>query len=297
MLRRLFTAATAAVALAACSGDSSGPGGDGPARVTLMLTDAPGDLQEAVVTIDEIYLQGGGGKTVLLDEPVTVNLLDLADTTATLLEEVEVPEGTYQQLRFVISGGYIAVERAGGGSEIYASSTDYAGLPAGATVTGVLQMPSLGSSGLKVDFAEPLTFTGGEKILLVDFDVSKSFGKQAGQSGRWVMSPVIKGASLTTSGGVTVTGVLGTGVTLPAGKTLADFSAVLDGAPVAFALVGTSYVAKFPYELPGDHVLTLQAPAGVTVTGTTPALPYTVAVSSGGTAAVTLTITGATASP
>ena len=115
--------------------------------MTLLLTDAPGDLQEAVVTIDEIYLQGGGGKTVLLDEPVTVNLLDLADTTATLLEEVEVPEGTYQQLRFVISGGYIAVERAGGGSEIYASSTDYAGLPAGATVTGAPRCRASGPRG------------------------------------------------------------------------------------------------------------------------------------------------------
>lgn len=297
MWRNLFTAMAVALALAGCSGDGSGPGAEGPARVTLLLTDAPGDVEEAVVTIDEIYFQGSGGKTVLLDEPVTVDLLDLANKTATLLEEVEVPEGTYQQLRFVISGAYISVERAGGNPDIYASSTTYASLPAGALVTGVLQMPSLGSSGLKVDFTEPLTFTGGEKILLVDFDVSKSFGKEAGQSGKWVMHPVIKGASLTTSGGVTVTGVLGAGVTLPAGKTLADFSAVLDGAPVPFALVGTSYVAKFPYELPGDHVLTLQAPAGVTVTGTTPVLPHTVAVSSGGTAAVTLTITGVTVAP
>jgi hypothetical protein len=296
MLRRLFTAIAGAVTLAACSGDGSGPD-QGPARVTLLLTDAPGDMQEAVVTISEIYLQGGGGRTVLLDEPVTLDLLDLANSTLTLLEEVEVPEGTYQQMRFVISGGYIAVERAGGDPYIYASSTGYAGLPAGAPVTGVLQMPSFGSSGLKVDFTEPLTFAGGEKILLVEFDVSESFGKEAGQSGKWVMHPVIKGASLTSSGGVAVTLALGTGVTLPAGKTLADFSAVLDGAAVPFALVGSSYVAKFPYELPGDHLLTLQAPAGVTVTGTTPVLPYTVAVSSGGTAAVTLTITGVTAAP
>jgi hypothetical protein len=294
MWRNLFTAVAVVLALAGCSGGGSGPG-DGPARVTLLLTDAPGEVKEAVVTIDEIYLQGGGGRTVLLSDPVTVDLLDLANSTMTLLEEAEIAEGTYQQLRFVISGGYIAVEDDGGELDIFASSTDYEPLPDNATVAGMLQMPSFGSSGLKVDFTEALTFTGGEKILLIDFDVSKSFGKQAGQSGKWVMSPVIKGATVTLSGGVTVTAVLGTGVTLPAGKTLADFSAVLDGTPVPFVLEGTSYVAKFAYELPGDHTLTLQAPAGVTVTGTTPTLPYVVTVSSSGSAAVTLTITGVTA--
>jgi hypothetical protein len=297
MLRRFLTAALGALALAGCGSEGAGPGAEGPARVTLLLTDAPGDVETAVVTIDEIYLQGGGGKTVLMSEPVTVDLLDLANSTVTLLEEVEIPEGTYQQLRFVISGGYIAVESDGGDPDIFASSTDYDGLPDGATVTGTLQMPSLGSSGLKVDFTEPLTFEGGEKILLVDFDVSKSFGKQAGQSGRWVMSPVIKGATVTLSGGVAVTATLAAGVTLPAGKTLADFSAVLDGTPVPFALEGSSYVARFAYELPGDHTLTLQAPAGVTVTGTTPTLPHQVTVSSGGSAAVSLTITGVTAAP
>lgn len=297
MLRRLFTIALGALALASCGSEGSDPGAEGPARVTLLLTDAPGDVQEAVVTIDEIYLQGGGGRTVLLSEPVTVDLLDLANSTVTLLEEVEIPEGTYQQLRFVISGGYIAVESDGDDPDIFASATDYEGLPEGATVAGMLQMPSFGSSGLKVDFSEPLTFEGGERILLVDFDVSRSFGKQAGQSGKWVMSPVIKGATVTLSGGVTVTAVLGTGVTLPAGKTLADFSAVLDGTPVPFGLEGSSYVARFLYELPGEHALTLQAPAGVTVTGTTPALPHQVTVSSSGTAAVTVTITGVTAAP
>jgi hypothetical protein len=28
----------------------------------------------------------------------------------------------------------------------------------------------------------------------VDFDVAESFGKQAGQSGKWVMHPVLKGS-------------------------------------------------------------------------------------------------------
>jgi hypothetical protein len=193
MLRRVFTLALAAMAVLGCSGDGSGPD-DGTTRVTLLLTDAPGDIQEAVVTIEEIYLQGGeGGRVVLLDEPVTTDLLTLADSYQTLLTDVEVPAGSYSQLRFVISGAYLKVERDGGASDIFASATDYEGLPQGATVAGTLVMPSLNSSGLKVNFPGALTLEDGETTLLVDFDVAQSFGKEAGQSGKWVMHPVILG--------------------------------------------------------------------------------------------------------
>lgn len=192
MWRNLFTAMAVVLALAGCSGDGSGPDG-GTARVTLQLTDAPGDITTAMVTIEEIYLQGEGGRVVLMDEPVTTDLLTLAASTQTLLEDVEVPAGTYSQLRFVISGAYIEVERTGGATDIFASASDYEGLPGGATVFGLLQMPSLGASGLKVNFTEPLTLAEGETTLLVDFDVAQSFGKEAGQSGKWVMHPVITG--------------------------------------------------------------------------------------------------------
>ena len=91
------------------------------------------------------------GKVVLSDEAVTTDLIDLANSTSVLVDGEPVPAGTYTELRFVITGGYIEVENADGSTSIYASAT-YAGLPAGAVVTGDLQMPSLGSSGLKVKF-------------------------------------------------------------------------------------------------------------------------------------------------
>ena len=197
MWRNLFTALAVVLLLAGCSGDGSGPGGE-TARVTLLLTDAPGDITTAMVTIEEIYLQGGeGGRVVLMDEPVTTDLLTLASSTQTLLEDVEVPAGTYSQLRFVISGAYIEVERDGGATEFFASVSDYEGLPENATVAGLLIMPSLNSSGLKVNFPGSLTLEEGETTLLVDFDVAESFGKEAGQSGKWVMHPVITGEKVT----------------------------------------------------------------------------------------------------
>ena len=189
---------SALLALVACS-DSSGPD---TAKLSIMLKDAPGDVLEAVVTIDQVYLQGGsadaeeaapeGSRVNLLSAPVTVDLLTLANEWMTLVGDAEIPAGKYGQLRFVVSGAYLKVEEEGG-SRIYATSTDYAGLPAGAEVSGSLQAPGFAHSGLKVSFPGGVTVEG-ETGLLVDFDVAESFGKQAGQGDRWVMHPVLKGS-------------------------------------------------------------------------------------------------------
>ncbi len=151
----------------------------------------------AVVTIDRIYLQpgedGSDGRMILREEDITTDLLTLVDSTLSLVDSALVPQGNYRQLRFVISGGYIEVENADGSSSIYASSPTYAGLPLGAVVAGDLQMPSFAQSGLKVKLPnDQIVFAEDEFWLLIDFDVSQSFGHQAGGSGRWVMSPVIQ---------------------------------------------------------------------------------------------------------
>jgi len=228
-------------------------------------------FKAAVVTISEINLQGNG-KVVLSSEPVTTDLLTLANTTAILVDAAEVPAGTYSQMRFVISGGYIEVENPDGSSSIYASSEAYAGLPPGAVVTGSLQMPSLGSSGLKVKFPSTELSISGDQDLLVDFDVSESFGHQAGNSGKWVMHPVIKGGAFATAATVVATLKLNAGLTLPVPPsgpvTLAAFSATLDGKTETFTDPdgdGT-YEARFRFLLPGDYSLTVQPPLGIAIT-------------------------------
>jgi Domain of unknown function (DUF4382) len=297
-LRRLPGLVTAAaLGLAGCDSDS-GPGGpSGNTRVLVHLTDAPGDVLEAVVTIDQIYLQGTNGKVVLSDAAQTEDLVQLNNTTQIVADE-EVPAGQYDELRFVISGGYVKVETATG-SEIFASSPDYAGLPAGATVTGDLQMPSFGSSGLKVKFDGPIDVAGTETAFVVDFDVAQSFGHAAGQGKKWVMHPVVKGAELTAAGSVKATLVLGTGVTLPNiggnAVTLANFKAKLDGEEVAFtdADANGTFEAVFQNVIPGSYSLTIVGPTGMTVT-VTPALPQTVNVAAGAQATVAFTVTAAT---
>ena len=192
--RALSRAVLTSLLLAGC-GDGQSPGDT--TRLSILLTDAPGDVQEAVVTIDAVQLVGEGGILTLTDAPTTVDLLTLAGTTADLVTDAVVPSGTYTELRFLVSGGYLAVENEGGTTDIYASSPDYAGLPAGAVVAGELQMPSFAQSGIKVVLqGDALALTEDSKVLLVDFDVEQSFGRSAGQSGMWVMHPVITGGEI-----------------------------------------------------------------------------------------------------
>jgi hypothetical protein len=194
--RAVWLLAGAAAVLASCS-DGAGPGGT--TALSIKLKDAPGDVQHAVVTIAGINLMGSNGKLVLTSTSVTTDLLTLASSTADLVSGADVPSGTYAELRFLISGACLVVENESGGSDIYATD-GYDATPCGGAATGVLQAPSYAQSGLKVTMeAGALTLTGGEKILLVDFDVSQSFGHATGQSGQWTMHPVMTGGELSTS--------------------------------------------------------------------------------------------------
>ena len=178
-------------ALVGC--DGQGP--SGTTSFSVRLKDAPGDVQQAVVTISEVDLVGSGGVQVLTQTPMTVDLLTLAASATTLVQGVEVPSGSYQQLRFKITGACLAVDNGNGGSDVYATD-GYDATQCGGEATGPLQAPSWAQSGLKVTMADnALVLTGAEKIVMVDFDVSQSFGHEANG---WVMHPVVTGADVTT---------------------------------------------------------------------------------------------------
>ena len=214
----------AVLALGACQTTSTEPGSDGSviianrdARLTVLLTDAPGDLTQAWVEITDIYLQGhengdgdgdgngqNGGRVHLFEgDPIWVNLLTLADDWMTLVAGVTIPAGTYGQLRFVIGGAAIAVEQAeasddkvyatsGGDLEALNSFLASEGLELLNGPHGVLHCPSCSQSGLKVRFpGGAVVLDNGDNTLVVDFDVAESFGHQAGNSGRWIMHPTL----------------------------------------------------------------------------------------------------------
>lgn len=290
---------TLALGVIGCGGENT---------VTIKLTDAPGDFKRAVVTISEVELLGEGenNRVVLLNEPKTTDLITLANDTADLVKDAVVPAGTYKELRFVITGAFIEVERADGSTQIFASSPQYEGLPQGAQVAGELQMPSYGASGLKVKISQPVSVEGEQKIILVDFDVAQSFGHTGGVgSDRWIMSPVIKAAEITFSGTVTLTLTKADGVTLPTVNgqaiTLGDFRATLANTgnsteTVAFtdANGDGTFEAQFKFLIPGDFSAGIVGPQGVTF-ATNPSSPTPVSVGSGRQVSVAFTLTSASA--
>jgi hypothetical protein len=289
------------------SGCSDGTTGAGTTKMSILLTDAPAAVKQAVVTISQIYLQGSSGRVVLMDTSVTTDLLTLSNATAQLVKDAVIPSGTYAQLRFVVTGGYIQVEDSSGGKSIYASSPNYAGLPAGAQVTGPLQMPSAAQSGIKVTMPNgAVSIMGNQQVLLVDFDVSQSFGHAAGSSGTWVMHPVIKATDFQATGSVTETLAKDSSVVLPSLNgspvTLADFAAVLtstDSSTKSIAFVANgdgTYAAQFRFLQPGTYTVDIAAPPGLTFT-TSPTHPATVMVRSGANVSRTFALTSVATTP
>lgn len=284
------------VVLGACESAT----GSGTSRVTIHLTDAPADLAEAWVEIEQIYLQGSGGRVVLRDESTgLVDLLTLRNDVATIVDGATVPAGTYSELRFVIGDAYI---RTHSGAVYARQGTP---LPSGTTAAGNLQCPSCAQSGIKVKFAGGgVTLEDDAEIVVVDFDVSQSFGRLAGASGQWVMRPVLTGADFTTTGSIAGTVALAEGATLP---DTCGGGAVSLSHFVPRALVGADTIASGAVEETGAYRIRFLAPGSYTL-GYAPALtfengqtlafaasvsPASASVSSGATASADFTITSA----
>lgn len=296
---------TPILALAAMAACDSGTAGSDTSRLTIRLHDAPGDLEEAWVQVEEIYLQGSSaadstsGRQTLLGTPTGwINLTDLTGSNfATLVSGVTVPAGSYTQLRFVVCDAYV-VTRDG---DVYA--TDGADLPAGVAADGELRVPSGCQSGFKVKLpGGAVSLENDAEVLSVDFDVSQSFGHQAGNSGAWVMHPVMTATDIEFTGGITGTVTTAAAVTLPAcggaATTVQTFAplaiAGADSISGVVAANGTYSIAVAPgtYTMSYAPIYTFTNGDSLTVAAT--ATPATAAVASGGSTTVNYSITSAT---
>ncbi len=301
---RLFVGVMAgamAVALNSCSANSTAPEGEG--RVSILLTDAPGDLEHAWIQITGIYLQGwsdhhendgdgdshghtgtngpgaagpeessDGSRVWLLDEPTGwIDLLELSDATMELIKDVAVPAGHYSQLRFVL-GDVVIVDTE---AKVFATSTaDLSELPGELTANGLAHCPSCDRSGLKVRLPGGGVVLGEETtIIVVDFDVSQTFGRERGNSNRWVMHPVLIATDFAVAGTIAGTVMEASDVTLPdcgsRSVTVQDFVPLAsDSEGDKSGTVNSDAEFTISFLTPGNYTLGFLTPVEIDVDGT-----------------------------
>ena len=177
--RTVLTVALAALTAAAC-GDGLGPNGDASVRV--LLTDAPVDYVAAAwvdIGAVEIVPANGEEGPVLLSEDGTdgfVDLLDLQGSVTHTLAELDIPAGDYSQIRLIVEAARVELKE---GYAFNDGSTERdLVVPSGAQTGIKLNLaPANGDEDGEEDGA-PVTIAEGETVLVVDFDVSRSFVAQ-----------------------------------------------------------------------------------------------------------------------
>lgn len=140
------------------------------ATLRVLLTDAPADyIAAAEVDIGRVeLLPAGDGAPIVLSEDGTdgfVNLLDFQDAATMQLAEAEIEAGDYTQLRLIVEAARVGLVE---GYTFRDGSTEKD-----------LFVPSGAQTGIKLnlqgDEDMPLTIVPGEMVLVLDFDVNRSF--------------------------------------------------------------------------------------------------------------------------
>lgn len=161
--------------------------GDKP-RLQVRLTDAPDpNVKEVWVDIKGIAIKMGDSAEITLANsyPGLYNLLNFTNGKDTILADAEIPVGRISQIRLLLGDNNYIITKTG--EKINLST------------------PSAQQSGLKVQIQQDVT--GGILYrLILDFDAGKSIVK-AGNSGQYILKPVVRVLSFVSSGG-TVKGVV-----------------------------------------------------------------------------------------
>ena len=192
--------------LMAC--DATGPATEeenapGAGTFNVRLTDAPGDVVQAIVTIERVAVvpvtdsgEGDateGGLELLSDSAFTADLTRLQAGVDTALARADSLRGTFGQIRLVT---------ADTADVLYETAS-------GDTARADLKQPSASETGIKINF-EPVTLASptDEAEVTLDFSVEDSFVK-AGQSGMYIFKPTVRAQSVVANGDTTATDTTG----------------------------------------------------------------------------------------
>lgn len=153
--------------------------------MTIRMMDAPGDYDEVNVEVLDVLIKSNtsesGWISIGTSAPRIYNLLDLTGgISAILADNVIVPSGYLGQIRLVLGTNNSVVKDG---------------------VVYPLKTPSAQQSGLKLQVNTPLLPELTYDFLL-DFDVNKSVVVEAGGSGNFNLSPVIRVVTNATSGSI-----------------------------------------------------------------------------------------------
>lgn len=152
-------------------------------RVTVRLTDAPGEYDEVNVEVLDVLIKNNlnaddqGWISIGNITPKVINLLDLTGGVTLLLADSQVPSGYLGQIRLLL-GDENTVVKSG--------------------ISYPLNTPSAQQSGLKLKVNQTLE-AGITYDFLLDFDIEHSV-VQAGASGNYNLHPVIRVTTAANSG-------------------------------------------------------------------------------------------------
>lgn len=217
--------------LAACGGGGSSSGDRAPARVNVLLVDAPSpDYRQLMLDIQRVEIAQAGGGWITLAEPRrTVDLLSLSGgVLATLAQGATLPPGRYTQLRLVLGSGNTV------------TLADQSVQP--------LEVPSGQQSGLKI----PISFevsAGATKDLVIDFDGARSVQVHTtGQSSKYLLRPVVNAQDKEATGSVSGSLKTAAGAAIPGALVIAQ---TLDGQgnPIIQRIVETGADGSFVLDL------------------------------------------------
>lgn len=275
MIARILkgTAAIVAVAVAFAACEDTGALGptSGDATLRVLLTDAPAHyIDSAYVDIGAVYLvppEAEGEDIIQLTDDGTdgmVNLLDLQGDATSLLAEADIESGAYAQLRLMVDSARVVLEE---GYEFNDGS-----------VSRSLKVPSGAQTGIKLNLhdydGEPgVVIAPGETVLVLDFDVSRSFVAQGNpHAGNgihgMIFKPTIRVTVLDVAGSIAGTvsaaddSIAVDGLTVTAdpvedGSLLEEYQT-----QVATATTDSTGAYTIFFVVPGDYAVTVGAAEG-----------------------------------
>ncbi len=169
---------------------------DQPGRLVVKVTDAPfpvSFVDSATVTITKIEIRkvcdticDGNPYSVIMEDTVTFNLLELRNGVVEELLDIEIPQGKYDLIRLYVQEASLMIKDR---PEPFS-----------------VKVPSGQQTGIKIFIKPGIEIDGGlTSELLIDFDLSRSFimqgnmNRPSGIKG-FIFKPVIRAVNVSTAG-------------------------------------------------------------------------------------------------